>query len=134
MVESFSFLNWGFKPEKFGISSKPYVWVYASKEDGNELHCGMSSYPTLQDLLKAVWEHLWEWEFKYIFDEPWNYTDEPWEPITIYSDGSEVGPLILNELMVSTDSDKNISRHDLPHLTTIEGWIDEDPEFVDADW
>ena len=137
MVEKLSFLNWGFKPEKVAISSKPYMWVYANKSDGNEIDCGILSYPTLQELLKAVWIELWESEFDHIFDEPWDYTDSPFEPIYIYSDGAEVGPLMMNGLIFDDDDDNKTTPppHHLPNLTKIDGWLDEiDDEVGDFEW
>ncbi len=134
MVEKLSFLNWGFKPEKVAISSKPYMWVYAHKSDGNEIDCGILSYPTLQELLKAIWVELWEADFDHIFDEPWDYADSPFEPIYIYSDGAEVGPLMMNGLIFDDDDNKNIISQYIPNLTKIDGWLDEGDEVGDFEW
>ena len=135
MVEKLSFLNWGFKPEKVAISSKPYVWVSAHKNDGSEIDCGMLSYSTLQELLKALWVDLWESEFDHIFDEPWDYTDSPFEPIYLYSDGAEVGPLMMNGLIFDDDDNKNIISQYILNLTKIDAWLDNpDDEIGDFDW
>jgi len=134
MVDNLSFLNWGFKPEKVTISSKPYIWIYAHKGDGNEIDCGMFSYPTLQELFKAVWVELWESDFEYIWDEPWDYADNPFEPIYIYSDGVEVGPLTMKGLVIDDDDNKNIISQYLPNLTKIDGWLDEGEEVEDFEW
>lgn len=139
MVDNLSFLNWGFKPEKVTVSSKPYIWMYAHNGGGNGIDCGMLSYPTLQELLKALWVGLWESDFEHIWDEPWNYADNPFEPIYIYSDGAEVGPLTMRGLVIDDDDNKNIISQYLPNLTKINGWKleedeDEDEEEDDFGW
>jgi len=136
MVENLSFLNWGFKPEKIPNSSNPYVWIYAyTTEEGENIECDILSFPTLQTLLKTVWSNLWLEEFEHIFDEPWEYTGNPYDPIYIYSEGDEVGPLLLNGLLLNLGDDENIIGKYLSDLTVISAWLGEDEEMnEDNEW
>lgn len=136
MVENLSFLNWGFKPEKISNSSNPYVWLYAyTNEEGENIECDILSFPTLQNLLKAVWSELWLEEFDNIWDEPWEYGDSPYQGIYIYSNGDEVGPLIMNGLNDDDNSnyDEEIISQYLPNLTMVDAWLDGDEEINEDD-